>query len=179
MHNHQKPEECIGLARGVVRLAPHDPRWKDLFEAEKQRLLTAVGQHVLEIQHVGSTAIPGLPAKPIIDIGIAVEDFEAARVCIEPITALGYEYKGENGIPHRHYFALGEPRRFHLHMFELKSIDWENHILFRDHLAAHPELVTEYAALKQSLAQQYPNDRNAYQEGKASFIERVLRKARK
>jgi GrpB-like predicted nucleotidyltransferase (UPF0157 family) len=169
----------IGLGRGVVKLTPYTAEWKRLFEQEKARLQTAIGQHVLDIQHVGSTAIPGMVAKPIIDIGIAVASFEAARVCIQPIEQLGYEYRGEHGIPRRHYFVKGNPRTtHHLHMNEIDSRDWENQVLFRDYLIQHPALAEEYAALKTELAQHYSADREAYLEGKASFIERVLGMAR-
>jgi len=86
----------ISLKRGIVELVPYTAEWRRLFEEEKARLQAAIGQYVLDVQHVGSTAIPGLIAKPIIDIGIAVRDFEA-RVCIGPIGQLGYEYRGEQG----------------------------------------------------------------------------------
>lgn len=168
----------IGLERGVVRLAPYAPEWQRCFEAEKTRLQAAIGQYVLDIQHVGSTSIPGMIAKPIIDIGIAVTSFEEARVCIQPIELLGYEYRGDLKIPRRHYFVKGDPRTYHLHMNEIDSRDWENHVLFRDTLIQHPHLAAEYAVLKADLAQRHPTDRDAYLDGKAPFIERVLRMAR-
>ncbi|MCJ7551153.1 MAG: GrpB family protein, partial [Anaerolineae bacterium] len=111
----------IGLERGVVRLAPYTTEWQRCFEAEKERLQAVIGQYVLDIQHVGSTSIPGMIAKPIIDIGIAVTSFEEARVCIQPIQQLGYEYRGELKIPRRHYFVKGDPRTHHLHMNEIDS----------------------------------------------------------
>jgi len=168
----------IGLERGVVKLAPYTAEWKRLFEQEKALLQAAIGPHVLEIQHVGSTSIPGMVAKPIIDIGIAVTSFEGARVCIRPIEQLGYDYRGENGIPRRHFFVKGEARTHHLHINEIDSREWENHVLFRDYLIQHGGLAEEYAALKAELAQRYPTDREAYLEGKAPFIERVLEMAR-
>jgi GrpB-like predicted nucleotidyltransferase (UPF0157 family) len=168
----------IGLGRGIVRLAPYTAEWRRLFEAEKARLEAAIGQYVLDIQHVGSTSIPGLAAKPIIDIAVAVESFEEASVCIAPMEGLGYEYRGENGIPRRHYFIKGDPRTHHVHMNEIHSRDWGNLVLFRDHLIRHPALVGEYAALKTELARRFPTDRQAYLDGKASFIERVLHLAR-
>jgi len=166
----------IGLAGGAVRLAPYTPEWQRCFEAEKVRLQAAVGQYVLDIQHVGSTSIPGMIAKPI--IGIAVSSFEEACVCIQPIQQLGYEYRGELGIPRRHYFVKGDPRTHHIHINEIGSCDWENQVLFRDTLIQHPRLAEEYAALKTDLAQRYPTERGAYLDGKAPFIERVLRMAR-
>ena len=168
----------IGLEPGVVRLLPYQEDWPRLFAVEKARLQAAVGQYVLDIQHVGSTSIPGLPAKPILDIAAAVENFEAAVVCIQPLEQLGYTYRGEKGIPRRHYFRKGDPRTHHIHMNEIGSVDWENQILFRDYLLCHPEAVEAYAALKIDLAQQFPADRDRYLAGKAPFIEQILCQAR-
>ena len=140
-------------------------------------MAAAVGYHILDIQHVGSTAIPGIPAKPIIDIAIAVANFEAAHVCIAPIEQLGYLYRGEYGLPRRHYFVKGNPRTHHLHMNEMNSQDWQNQILFRDYLRQHPEMAQAYAALKTRLAGQYQQDRERYLQEKAPFIEEVLRLA--
>ncbi|HUT18496.1 MAG TPA: GrpB family protein [Anaerolineae bacterium] len=172
----------IGLERDTVRLVPYQAGWARLYGAEKARLQGAVGDHVLDIQHVGSTAIPGIVAKPILDIAVAVHSFEAAYVCVAPIEALGYEYKGENGIPRRHYFVRRDPKTaqtiVHLHMNELGGPDWENQVLFRDYMLAHPEAAAEYTALKRGLAAQFPRDREAYTDGKAPFIECILRLAR-
>jgi len=168
----------IGLERGVVRLVPYTIEWQRCFEEERVLLQAVIGQYVLDIQHVGSTSIPGMIAKPIIDIGIAVTSFEEARVCIPPIEELGYEYRGELGIPRRHYFVKGDPRTHHLHMSEINSQAWGNLVLFRDALIQHPHLAEEYAKLKAGLAQQYPTDRGEYVDRKAPFIERVLRMAR-
>lgn len=168
----------LGLEPGLVKLAPYQAEWPRLFEAEKKELQGAIGQYVLDIQHVGSTSIPGIPAKPILDIGIAVSNFEEATICIAPLEQLGYVYRGENGIPRRHYFRKGAPRTHHLHMNEITSPDWENQILFRDYLRQHPQVAQEYAALKTRLARQYDRDREQYLIEKAPFIEEVLRLAR-
>jgi len=168
----------IGLEKGFVRLVPYTAEWQRIFEDEKALLQSAIGQYVLDIQHVGSTAIPGMAAKPIIDIAIVVTSFEEAKALIQPVEQLGYEYRGEFGIPRRHYFVKGDPRTHHIHMNEIDSRDWENQVLFRDYLIQHPPSAEEYAALKVKLAQRYPTDREAYLEGKAPFIERVLRAAR-
>jgi GrpB-like predicted nucleotidyltransferase (UPF0157 family) len=170
---------ALGLAQGIVRLAAYNPEWPQLFTAEKLRLQAAIGPHVLDIQHVGSTSIPGMNAKPIIDIAIAVASFEAAFVCVPPVEQLGYEYKGENGIPRRHYFSRGAPCTHHIHMVELSSSDWINQILFRDYLIRHPAAAGEYAALKQALARQYPTDRKVYTGQKAPVIERIIEQAKK
>ena len=168
----------IGLEKDTVRVVPYTPEWARLFAEEKSRLLAVVGSYLLDIQHVGSTSIPGMPAKPILDLAIAVYNFEEARVCIPPIEGLGYEFMGEFGIPRRHFFVKGQPRTHHIHLNELGSQDWNNQIAFRDYLIQHPQAASEYAALKQDLARRYPTDRPAYLAGKAPFIERILRLAR-
>lgn len=167
-----------GLEKGVVRLEPYSSEWKQFFEVEKAALLAVLDANILDIQHVGSTSIPGMLAKPIVDIAIAVADFEAARVCIPPIEKLGYEYKGEYGIPRRHYFVKGEPRTAHIHVTEIHSTEWQNLLLFRDYLRQHDQIAKDYAKLKRQLALQFPRDREAYLNGKAAFIEGVIQRAR-
>lgn len=168
----------LGLEKGRVRLMPYAPEWKLYFEREKAALQQVLGSKILDIQHVGSTSIPGMLAKPIIDIAIAVIDFEEAKACIPFVESLGYEYKGEFGIPHRHYFVKGDPRLFHIHMSEISSHEWQNTLLFRDYLRHHPAVAEEYAQLKQQLAMQFPQDREAYLNGKTAFVERVLQLAK-
>ena len=168
----------LGLESGVVRLIPYTNEWARLFQEEKSHLLAAVVEYVLDIQHVGSTSMPGMIAKPIIDIAIAVKNFEEAKVCIKPIERLGYEYKGEFGIPRRHYFTKGNPRTHHIHMNEISSRDWSDQITFRNYLLQHQEIAKEYVELKLALAQRYPTDRQSYTDSKASFVKRVLQLAK-
>jgi GrpB-like predicted nucleotidyltransferase (UPF0157 family) len=162
----------------VVRLEPYTPEWKRLFEQEKAAFQKELGSYILDIQHIGSTSIPAMLAKPIVDIAIAVADFDEARVCIPIVERMGYEYRGERGVPRRHMFAKGDPRNFHVHMLEINSLEWQNHLLFRDYLCQHPYLAHEYAELKLTLAMSYPQDREAYTDGKKEFIEKILRLAR-
>lgn len=169
----------IGLQRGLVKLSPYNIEWKQLFEDEKARLQNAVGDYILDIQHVGSTSIPGMIAKPIIDIAVSIQNFEEAQICINPLEHLGYTYEGENGIPRRHFFVKGDPRTYHLHMQEIIHPNWENMVLFRDYFTKHPDFVKQYAQLKLELARRYPTDRQAYLDGKAPFIIQVLSLARK
>ena len=164
----------LGLPSGVVRLAPHDPQWHRLFVGEKTRLYAGLGDLAIDIQHIGSTSIPGMPAKPILDIAVAVDDFEEAARCIPSMERLGYVYRGENGIPRRHYFVKGEPRTHHVHMVEIESVDWTDSLRFRDYLTEHAEAARAYAELKQELAQRHAGDRVAYQAGKDAFIKAVL-----
>lgn len=164
----------LGLPKGVVELCPYTSEWQGLFEEEQKLLRDCVGNYVLDIQHIGSTSIPGMIAKPILDIGIAVSNFEEARVCIAPIEQLGYEYRGENGIPRRHYFVKGTPRTHHIHMLEIGSAEWRIHLFFRDYLRQNPEVAAEYADIKKRLAYQFENERKAYTDGKAAFVQRVI-----
>lgn len=169
----------IGLNKGTVALMPYDPTWARLFQSEADRLRSVIGDSVFDIQHVGSTAIPGIHAKPIIDIGVAVASFEEATRCIARLEWLGYSYLGENGVPRRHYFhkSSGDVRTHHLHINELGSRDWLNQTAFCDALRRDPNLASAYNHLKQTLAQQFPADRVAYLAGKADFIRHVLEQA--
>jgi GrpB-like predicted nucleotidyltransferase (UPF0157 family) len=166
----------LGLTKGVVQLYPYTTEWKRLFDEERTRLEACVGQFVLDIQHIGSTAIPGIVAKPILDIGVAVSNFEEAQVCIVPLEQLGYIYRGEYGIPRRHYFVKGEPRTHHLHMVEIASAGWKGNLFFRDYLKQHPEAAAEYARIKIRLAQDPPSQRQNYQTEKGVFIQHILGK---
>jgi GrpB-like predicted nucleotidyltransferase (UPF0157 family) len=168
----------LGLPSGQIQLSPYESGWQILFLEERDRLQASIGGYILDIQHIGSTSIPGMPAKPILDIGIAVTNFEEAVRCIPPMEKLGYRYKGENGIPRRHYFVKGDPRTHHVHMVEIESEGWRSSLLFRDYLIKNPETAREYARLKQELAKQFATKREAYQAGKDGFIKAVLHKAR-
>ena len=169
----------LGLQRGVVKIVPYQQEWAALYEEEKQRILAAISQDVLEIQHVGSTSIPGMPAKPILDMAIAVRSFEEAGVCIPPMEAIGYRYKGECDIPFRHYFVKDKPRTHQIHMVERGSSEWERMLLFRDFLRYHPVAAREYADLKLRLASEYNSDVERYTNMKGPFIEKIIMEARK
>lgn len=165
----------IGLEKGVVRVAAHAAEWARLFDVEKRCLQDALGEFASAIEHVGSTSVAGLAAKPVIDIAVAVGDLSRVGECVAALARLGYEHKGENGIPRREYFTKGRPRRtHHVHMVEAGGDIWRNYLRFRDRLRASPSLVAEYAALKQRLASEFPSDREAYTEAKSPFIRRVL-----
>ena len=167
----------LGLLSGQLRLSPYESDWPLLYLAERERLCASLGTSVLDVQHIGSTSIAGMPAKPILDIGVAVTNFEEAVICIPLLEQLGYAYKGENGIPRRHYFVKGDPRTHHLHLLEVTSEEWKSHLLFRDYLRRNLDAAQAYANLKQTLATQFATDREAYQTGKDSFIQTVLQQA--
>jgi len=164
----------LGLTSGKVSLARAHDAWAAAYEQERARIVAALGHQLLDIQHVGSTSIPNVPAKPILDILIGVQDFDEATNCVGPMIAIGYTYRGENGIPRRHYFVKGDPRTHHVHMLEIQSADWREILRFRDLLRMNPALASEYAREKERLAQLHANNREAYQRGKDLVVESIL-----
>ena len=168
----------LGLEKGRARIVPYSPEWVQLFEQEEKRLRDLVGEYVLDIQHVGSTSISGMPAKPILDIGITIAQYEDGNNCIKPIESLGYKYRGEFGVARRYYYVKGDPRTHHIHMLERDSKEWQRMIFFRDSLRKDKGIAQEYAELKRRLADQYQNDREAYTEGKTGFIKDILDRAK-
>ena len=167
----------LGLDPGDVRLQEDHEAWARAFELEKATIIEAVGPYVLEVQHVGSTSIPGVPAKPILDLLVGVADFDEARTCVAPLESIGYQFRGEYGIPRRHYFVKGEPRTHHLHMLERDSAHWRLTVGFRDLLQRDPTSARAYAVAKRALAAAFAHDRAAYQREKDKVVESLLRAA--
>lgn len=161
-----------------VLIAPYDSLWPLEFEAEAARLERACDELPIRLEHVGSTAVPGLAAKPIVDILAGVPSRALRAPYIAALVQLGYEHKGNFGIPGRDYFRRGSPRSHHVHMVSWSSAFWRNHLLFRDYLRAHDDVAREYAALKRELAAAFVDDRRRYSDEKGPFIASVLRRAR-
>jgi len=171
----------IGLKRGAVALFPYDITWPQLFEAEKIQLLTTLQGVILEVEHIGSTSVPGLAAKPLIDMMASVEHLSNYRQAIAPLEALGYEFMPERIFDDRVFFPKGprEQRIFHLSLVEKGSQQWLQSLLFRDYLRTRPEKRDEYQRLKQELARSFADNRERYTSGKADFIHSVLELAAK
>jgi GrpB-like predicted nucleotidyltransferase (UPF0157 family) len=160
----------------VIRISPYDPTWQDSFESERAALDAAIGPWAVGgIHHVGSTAVPGLAAKPIVDILVGVESLESSRACFEPLARLEYLYA-----PYRseemHWFCKPHPdrRTHHLHLAPAAGRRYADELAFRDRLRADPDTAVAYAALKRGLAARFPDDRDAYTEAKTDFIRRAL-----
>lgn len=171
----------LGLQRGTVKLVPHDPEWARLFEKERDILLEIFGDKILAIEHVGSTSIPGLPAKPIIDIFAAVASLDNIDTFIQKLPTLGYEYIPERRFSDRQFFPKGpaECRTHHLSLVEITSeTGWKNHLLFRDYLRKTADAREEYAILKRRLAEMYADNRGEYTEHKSSFVMKIIQKAK-
>ena len=159
-----------------IRLVPYDPTWPDRFAEERDALDDAIGPWATGgIHHVGSTAVPGLGAKPIIDILVGVDSLETSRACFDPLAKLGYLYA-----PYRtdemHWFCKPHPSRrtHHLHLIPTNSQRFRHELTFRDWLRADPATAREYEILKHHLARRFANDREAYTDAKADFIRRVI-----
>jgi GrpB-like predicted nucleotidyltransferase (UPF0157 family) len=155
-----------------IRLVPYDGSWPERFEEERARLVEAIGAWISGgVHHVGSTAVPGLEAKPIIDILVGVSDLESSRACFEPLAELEYLYAPY--LPEEmHWFCKPDPahRTHHLHLIPVDSRRFHDELAFRDQLRSDAELAERYAALKRELAARYPRDREAYTDGKSTFI---------
>lgn len=166
----------LGLARGEVRLVAWDPTWPAMFAAEAARLTTALAARGLRIrlEHTGSTAVPGLPAKPVLDILGGYPDEAPLAPYVAALESAGYVHRGEQGIPGRHFFRRGDPRAWHLHLTVEGSAFWRDHLRFRDALRAGAALRDAYGALKRQLAARHPRDREAYTDGKGPFVAAVL-----
>ena len=158
-------------------LVPYDPAWPLLFQGEAERITTTIGAHVLGVEHVGSTAVPNLLAKPVIDIGVAVSSMAVADACIAPLTSLGYEYRGMHGDdPTRRYYVLDRNgrRAVQIHVYIMPSQAWDEMLRFRDALRADPELAESYAAEKRRVAESVAWNKGAYSLAKGPFVRRIL-----
>jgi GrpB-like predicted nucleotidyltransferase (UPF0157 family) len=186
---------CIAMAKALVPgaevavetpqmpifLVPHDPQWKGKFEQERALLLEKLGDRVLSVEHVGSTAIPFIDAKPLIDILVTVPDIAAAPWFFGPLEELGYEYfpVDERRTPERRWFCKPNPaeRTHHLHLVQTGSPWHRGSLAFRDRLLRNAGDRVRYEELKRTLAARFPDDREAYTEGKKAFIAEVIASA--
>lgn len=168
--------EALGLESGTVRVMSYDSTWPTLFVAEAERITRHLAEHNLRLalEHTGSTAVPGLAAKPILDMLAGYTDAGAREKYIVALEDCGYTYRGEQGIAGRDFFRRGAPRSHHIHLTQIGSRFWRDHLAFRDHLRANPEAAAAYQELKYRLALRHPRNREAYIEGKTAFVHAIL-----
>jgi GrpB-like predicted nucleotidyltransferase (UPF0157 family) len=158
-----------------IELVPYDSTWPAQFAMERLRIDAALGDWAVDIQHIGSTAVPALAAKPVIDILVTVRCLADFSECIAPLAALGYTFIDYPQNTDRRFFRKGVPRTHHLHIVQDNSPTMLEHVAFRDALRANADLRQQYAALKADLAARYKTDRATYSASKTEFIQRVLK----
>ncbi len=171
----------LGVKRGTVVLLPYDRAWTLEFEKEKELLLQTFGNRIKAIEHICSTSIPGIPAKPIIDMNVAVDSIDDIDDFIIDLQNIGYEHMPERRYADRHFFPKGpsENRTHHLNLVEIDSeTGWTNPLLFRNYLRKNPEATEEYRELKERLASKYADNREEYTRHKNDFIQSILKKAK-
>ncbi len=157
-----------------IIVVDYNANWCTQYEQEKQQILLALGDTVTNIQHIGSTSVPGLAAKPVIDMLLGLAQIPPLPKQIDSLESMGYSYYGEFGIRGRHYFCKGMPRTHQIHAVLVNSKFWERHILFRDFLKSHPQAAQRYEVLKRKLAQEFTGDRTSYTNSKTPLIEQLL-----
>lgn len=163
-----------------VEVVPHDLKWRESFELESKSVANALGENIVAVHHIGSTAIPSIYAKPIIDLLVEVKDITKVDGQSSAMELLGYAVMGEFGIPSRRFFSKDNQesvRTHHIHTFEIASAQIERHLAFRDYLRSHPESAQQYSQLKRELARKYPQSIDRYMDGKDALIKEIDRKA--
>jgi GrpB-like predicted nucleotidyltransferase (UPF0157 family) len=176
LQRHPSLDDCFDPA---VLIVDYDFAWPALADAELRRVERALGDVAVRSAHVGSTAVPGLAAKPIVDVLVSVDALEPRQRYVEPLEQLGYLFAPAPESPSRHFFAKPpqRPRSHHLHVVEAGSEHEFRHLAVRDFLRAHPDEAARYAALKRQLVARHPQDRLAYIEGKDGYITGLERRA--
>jgi len=161
-----------------VVVVEYDPAWEGTFARMRERVASALGDLAVGIEHVGSTAVPGLAAKPIVDVDVVLRSAADVPEAIARLAELGYTHLGDLGIAGREAFrAPAELPRHHLYVCAVGTPELRAHLAFRDALRADPQLAERYGALKRELADRYRDDRDAYAEGKSAFVRAALRGA--
>ena len=167
-------EHVLGLQPGTVRLREYTPLWAELYRIEAAELRDALGVLALSVEHVGSTAVPGLVAKPILDIAVAIPAHAVVPKCAALLARLGYQYAYWVDLENDHTFEKGVERTHHVHLVELHSRQWSDYLRFRDALRSNARLARDYERNKRALGARFRGDRAAYTRAKADFIRHVL-----
>lgn len=166
------------MRKQPIEVVNYDPTWPKQFQSEAEKVRPIFGDNVVEIHHIGSTAIPGMTAKPTIDMILEVNDINAVDQQNAEMEKLGYEAWGEYHLPGRRFFVKGTDKRtHHIHTFESGSEQIARHLYFRDYLIAHPKEAKKYAEIKKELAEKHRDNRRAYVTEKGPFVLEIERKA--
>ena len=168
----------LGLNRGTVAVELHDPVWERVAKATIEKLKRLLGSVALDIQHIGSTAIKNIVAKPIIDIDVVIKDYSLFDAVVRALGEIGYHHEGDLGITAREAFKYSGKehlQKHHLYVCPQDSAELKRHVAFRNYLRANPEAVREYSRIKVEGAMLYPNDIEKYIQHKSPFIEKIYR----
>ena len=165
----------------TIEVVDYRPEWEKMFKKEEKRIRNILGKNCIAVYHIGSTAVKGLPAKPIIDIMPVAKDISLVDALDPEFQTLGYDCRGEFGIPGRRFYTKGgDNRTHHIHIFEKSSeAAIKRHLAVRDYLRSHPDTAREYAELKKKLAARYPHDNDGYCDGKDAYMKELEQKALK
>ena len=162
-----------------LEVVSYNSNWKGMYKEESEKIKNILSDIIIDIHHIGSTAIPGIKAKPVIDMLVEVKDIEAVDQYNNKMEEFGYEVMGEYGIPKRRFFRKGGNKRtHHIHIFQTGNEEIERHINFKEYLIAHPDKGREYSKLKVELKNKYSYDIESYTQGKNDFIKEIDRKAK-
>ncbi len=164
----------LGLPKDKVVLCPHNENWTQCFIEEKRDIISEIGNYTVDIHHFGSAAIPGIAAKPIIDIAISLKRLDDVENCKQGLEKLGYECHGEMVVKGCYFFSKGNPTTYHIHFTNEDNVNMKRWLFFKDRIMASDALALEYETLKKYLQDQFKNDRKGYNKGKDKFIHRVL-----
>lgn len=170
----------MALQRGIVKLEDYNPNWENEYKKEEELLKSVLKDKIIEMHHVGSTSIPGLKAKPIIDILIVIKSLNEIPCIEELLKPYSYENRGEQGVIGRIFFAKGpdNARSHYIHFTTMNSETYFNQLYFKKYLLSHPDYIKEYNDLKVSLANKYANERKLYTQGKDEFIKNIIKHAK-
>lgn len=167
----------LGLKRGIVQLEPHDKQWYEIALQTIKTLKSILGDDAIDIQHIGSTAIQAIKAKPIIDIAVGVTDFDKVMLHNEQLRQVGIFYRGSD-VESQLLYVMGDmegdTRTHHIHVVKWNGTEWNNYIHFRDYLNANENSALQYQKLKEELESKYAGDRIAYTSGKQDMIDNIL-----
>lgn len=167
--------------KGIVRVVPYNPEWKNEFLRIKAMIEDCIGDLIISVDHVGSTAIEGLASKPIIDIDVVIDSYDIFPSIVDRFALIGFEHEGNLGVEGREAFKrnfIDEFMPYHMYVCPKDGKGHLEHVAFRDYLKNHPEEAEGYGRLKMQLAEQYPNDINSYVTSKYSFVQNILMKTK-
>lgn len=168
----------LGLRSGTVALQPYTPGWADAFEHESQLIFNLLENRILAVEHIGSTAVPGMTSKPILDVMLGIQNMGLAEACIDSLVSVGYLRRLNGDLLDRIFLVKG-PETLRTHYLSITSVNsqfWIEHILFRDALRSDPTLAAEYLKLKRELAKQFTVDRARYTSAKEQFVRDTIAK---